>query len=102
MVAREKPPMDEAANPEPEAPQAPVPPPLDQELERQRRLAAQLAALAARRPPAVRESAVALAGDQAQSFSTPANTLRESLRSPSGLRRAVILREILDVPVGLR
>ena len=68
------------------------------ELERQQQMLAQLRELEmtraarARNAPATGEAAVA----------TAANRLPADLRTPSGLRRAVVLREILGPPVGMR
>jgi hypothetical protein len=99
MVAREKPPMapveERPAEPEPWEP--------DPEVERQRRLAEQLALLAARRTRA-EEPAFAVTRDEGFKPASPESpqTLRENLRAPGSLRRAIVLREILDVPVGLR
>jgi type IV secretory pathway VirB10-like protein len=91
-----------------------VPPPLEQvmaapaaadntrELERQQQMLGQLRDLEAARQdqayviPASTAGAVAAASDAGRS-----NRLLAELRQPAGLRRAVLLREILGPPVGL-
>jgi hypothetical protein len=40
-------------------------------------------------------------GPTAAGVTAPANRLRPDLRNPAGLRRAVVLREVLGPPVGL-
>ena len=92
------------------APVAP-PPPLvpaaaslrSEELERQRVLAEQLAALQAERVAVRRraEAATAAVAERAVAARAPAR-LMEDLRDPAALRRAVLLREVLGTPVGLR
>ncbi len=92
------------------APVAP-PPPLvpaaaslrSEELERQRVLAEQLAALQAERVAARRraEEVSAAVAERAVAARAPAR-LMEDLRDPAALRRAVLLREVLGTPVGLR
>ena len=68
------------------------------ELERQQQMLARLQELEMARParagraPATGEALVA----------APANRLPADLRTPAGLRRAVVLREILGPPVGMR
>jgi hypothetical protein len=68
------------------------------ELERQQQMLARLQELETARPahagiaPAIVEAPV----------SAPANRLPADLRTPAGLRRAVVLREILGPPVGMR
>lgn len=74
-----------------------------QELERQRQMLAQLRELEAARQgqadliPASTAGAVTAAADAGRT-----NRLLAELRQPAGLRRAVLLREILGPPVGLR
>ena len=68
------------------------------ELERQQQMLTRLRELETARParaghaPATGEALVA----------APANRLPADLRTPAGLRRAVVLREILGPPVGMR
>jgi hypothetical protein len=73
------------------------------ELERQRLLAEQLAALQAERVAGRRraEEATAAVAERAVAARAPAR-LMEDLRDPAALRRAVLLREVLGTPVGLR
>jgi hypothetical protein len=74
------------------------------ELERQRRLAEELRQLEAERTEArrraVRESAEAAAASSAARAAR--GGLAEELRDAASARRAVILREVLGTPVGLR
>ncbi len=105
--------LERGANPRPE-PAAPPPVQEDRrqaELERQRKLAEEMAALAAARAAAERraaELAKAAAGDAVRLSSAAAaasaarESLREDLRDPKSLRRAVLLREVLGPPVALR
>lgn len=92
------------------APAAPPPPVLPApvsaraaELERQRLLADQLAAVQAERVAGRRraEEATAAVAERAVAARAPAR-LMEDLRDPAALRRAVLLREVLGTPVGLR
>lgn len=75
-------------------------------LERQRGLADQFAALQARRAEATREAkAVWTATPDAPSSSASAGrevTLLRELRNARSLRKAIVLREVLGTPVGLR
>ena len=73
------------------------------ELERQRLLAEQLAAVQAERVAGRRraEEATAAVAERAVAARAPAR-LMEDLRDPAALRRAVLLREVLGTPVGLR
>lgn len=81
-------------------------------LERQQALAAQLAALQARRAEAGREakavwmtapeSAAAAAATSARVGSRADVGLLGELRNASSLRKAIVLREVLGTPVGLR
>lgn len=68
------------------------------ELERQQQILQRLRELETARP--------ALAGTTSATVeapvSAPANRLPADLRTPAGLRRAVVLREILGPPVGMR
>ena len=93
------------------APAAPPPPVLPsaasvraEELERQRALAEQLAALEAERLAARRraEQVAATAAVRAADAARASTRLGEDLRDPAALRRAVLLREVLGTPVGLR
>ena len=96
---------------EPPAP-ASAPPPVIQtaasvrsdELERQRALAEQMAALEAERIAARRraEQVAATAAVRAADAARASTRLGEDLRDPGALRRAVLLREVLGTPVGLR
>ncbi|MFA5056647.1 MAG: hypothetical protein WC485_00915 [Opitutaceae bacterium] len=97
------PPMMEEVRPyvvEPPLPflEMPAAPDRAAELARQQQMLQQLRELESARSmlPA---AAVAPGGSPA---SAPANWLHAELRQPSGLRRAVILREILGPPVGLQ
>jgi hypothetical protein len=76
-------------------------------LERQRGLAAQLAALQARKAEAGREAKSVWASQQPEPVATPGRVrddagLLAELRNARSLRRAIILREVLGTPVGLR
>ena len=91
---------------------AAAPPPLaplaasvrSEELERQRVLAEQLAALEAERAAARRraEEAAASVAVRAAGVARASIRLGDDLRDPGALRRAVLLREVLGTPVGLR
>jgi len=74
------------------------------ELERQRLLAEQLATLQAERAAVRRraEEAAATAAVRAAGVARASGRLVEELRDPGALRRAVLLREVLGTPVGLR
>ncbi|MFM7751078.1 MAG: hypothetical protein ACKPB0_11775 [Opitutaceae bacterium] len=108
--------FERALNPEPELAPAPAAPPVAAatvaeapdrravELERQRRLADELRQLEAERAEAKRraaresvEAAVATASARAHR-----GGLAEELRDAASARRAIILREVLGTPVGLR
>jgi len=100
----EPPPMMEEVRPvmvEPppmQAMDAAAAPGYSRELERQQQILQRLRELETARQayagiaPAIVEALV----------SAPANRLPADLRTPTGLRRAVVLREILDPPVGMR
>jgi len=95
-----------------EAAPASAPPPLapaasslrSEELERQRVLAEQLAALEAERAAARRraEEVAAAGAVRAAGVARASTRLGDDLRDPGALRRAVLLREVLGTPVGLR
>lgn len=97
----------------PEAPPPlPVPPPIvetrNAELERQEKLAQEIKSLEEARLLAKRRAAKAAAGAEAEAGSATGQrhaargrTL-DDLRDPESIRRAVVLREILGTPVGLR
>ena len=68
------------------------------EFERQQRLIEQFRELEASR----QASTVTGPGPAGATVGAPASRLRPDLRSPQGLRRAVVLREVLGPPVGLR
>jgi hypothetical protein len=68
------------------------------ELERQQQMLARLRELETARPAHAR--IVSAAGEAP--VSAAANRLPADLRTPAGLRRAVVLREILGPPVGMR
>jgi hypothetical protein len=78
-----------------------------EEEERQRKLTAQLRALEAQRAEERRRAAEIAAGARARKpiaaieFAA-ASSLRDQLRDKGELRRAIVLREILSTPVGLR
>ena len=103
--------------------EAPAPPPLPRKpasvaaqtardedvLERQRALAEQMRLLEARRAESRRQAAEAAAPlSAAMAYSAGPSTKARSrelladLRSPAGARRAWLLREVLDTPVGLK
>ncbi len=98
---------------EPEPTFAPPPPPVlpdrsRAELERQYRLAEEMKALEEARAVAKRRAAQ-LAAAQAEVASSKGalrsvarGRLLEDLKDPQSLRRAVVLREVLGTPVGLR
>jgi hypothetical protein len=67
------------------------------EFEHQQRLIEQFRELEASR----QASTVTGPGPTAAGVTAPANRLRPDLRNPAGLRRAVVLREVLGPPVGL-
>jgi len=102
--------MERKISGEQPAPAAP-PPPLapaaarvrSEELERQRGLAEQLAALEAERAEVRRRAEEAAAPAPARGMAVRGSVrLVEELRDPGALRRAVLLREVLGTPVGLR
>jgi hypothetical protein len=68
------------------------------ELERQQQMFAQLRELETARPAHARIAPATVEAPVA----APANRLPADLRTPAGLRRAVVLREILGPPVGMR
>ncbi|BET65554.1 hypothetical protein ASA1KI_04720 [Opitutales bacterium ASA1] len=92
----------------------PAPPPIprmeEQEsamaavLERQRSLDDQLRAIRAARAAAREQSAFALPGTRSRDpiKDGAIGSLRESLTGPAAMRRAIVLREVLGEPVGLR
>lgn len=74
-------------------------------LERQRKLADELRALEAARKMEEQRAATAAAlqrAEEAPLVMAGRRDLREQLRDPQELRRAIVLREILGAPVGLR
>lgn len=77
-------------------------------LDRQRRLAEQMEELAERRRAAARAAeragreAVPVGASAAASSRRPAVSLAAELRDPRALRRAFVMREVLDAPVALR
>jgi hypothetical protein len=82
-------------------------------LERQRRLGEEMRALEAARLAQERRAAEITAavhkeerasarGLRETRVRVPGNVLREQLRDPAELRRAILLREVLGTPVGLR
>jgi hypothetical protein len=93
-------------------PPAPEPPDLRKaqaaEVARQEQLAEQMRALESARFAAeqrARETSAALrreAQSQEKRLTAARNTLLADLKDPAGLRRAMILREVLGTPVGLR
>jgi hypothetical protein len=108
--------FERALNPEPEPAPAPAAPPAAAatilevpdrraaELERQRRLAEDLRQLEAERAEARRRTARDSAGAAAAAAAVRSarGGLAEELRDAASVRRAVILREVLGTPVGLR
>lgn len=73
------------------------------ELERQQQMLGQLRELEAARPGPTQDAPASTAGAVSSAAETGrANRLLAELRQPAGLRRAVLLREILGPPVGLR
>lgn len=103
--------LERRARPEPEpAPLAPPPlPVLDAraaELERQRKLAEEIKALEEARVAARKRAAAISAGAEAAAASAGVRAVRgrvyEDLHDAGALRRAVVLREVLGTPVGLR
>lgn len=68
------------------------------ELERQQQMLARLRELETARPAHARIAPATVEAPVA----APANRLPADLRTPAGLRRAVVLREILSPPVGMR
>ncbi len=68
------------------------------DLERQQQLIGQFRELEASR----QASTVTVPGSRAGGETAPARWLLPDLRSPQGLRRAMVLREVLGPPVGLR
>ncbi|MBI5691905.1 MAG: hypothetical protein HZC55_17630 [Verrucomicrobia bacterium] len=102
--------LERRARPEPETPPPlPAVPAFDAraaELERQRKLAEEIKALEEARL-ATKRRAAALAAEvesraAAASAEATSGRAREDLRDPAALRRAVVLREVLGTPVGLR
>jgi len=97
---------EEPAAAAPPPPLAPVPAAArvrSEELERQRVLAEQLAALEAERAAVRRRAEEAAAPVPARGMAVRGSVrLVEELRDPGALRRAVLLREVLGTPVGLR
>jgi hypothetical protein len=99
--------LERQARPEP-AP-APAPPPVidtrSAELERQRRLAEEIRALEEARAAAKKKAAAAREAE-AQLTATMSHAARGrvvgDLQDPASLRRAIVLREVLGTPVGLR
>ncbi len=92
-----------------EAPQAEVSPmavsteTLEASLERQEQLAVKLQELADQRALAERRAAaVAVTQAAVARHALAGDELRRDLRDPRSLRRAMILREVLGTPVGLR
>jgi hypothetical protein len=71
-------------------------------LERQRELAEQLEALASTRRIVERKAAAIVAHAKAQEPSPIRGELMHELRGAHNLRRAMVLREVLGPPVGLR
>jgi len=72
-------------------------------LERQEQLATKMRELAEQRAMVARKAAAVAVTDAAVAHSALAgNELRHDLRDPRSLRRAMVLREILGVPVALR
>jgi hypothetical protein len=69
-----------------------------QEFERQQQLIGQFRELEASR----RASTVTVPGSMAAEVAAPVYRMLPDLRSPRGLRRAIVLREVLGPPVGLR
>ncbi len=108
--------FERALNPEPEPAPAPAAPPVaaatlaevpdrrTAELERQRRLAEELRQLEAERVEAKRRAARESVEAAAATASARAHRggLAEELRDAASARRAIILREVLGTPVGLR
>jgi hypothetical protein len=100
----EAPPMIEAVRPVVVAPPslepAKVAATLDRstEFERQQRLIEQFRELEASR----QASTVTVPGPTGATMTAPAHRWLPDLRSPQGLRRAMVLREVLGPPVGLR
>ncbi|HVS54370.1 MAG TPA: hypothetical protein VHD62_18585 [Opitutaceae bacterium] len=84
------------------------PPTRNAELERQVRLAAELRAVTERRLMGERRSAEVSAAQLQQAASEDGlrsvarARLLEDLRDPQSVRRAIVLREVLGAPVGLR
>lgn len=68
------------------------------EVERQQQMLARLRELETARPANAPRAPAAVAAPVAE----PASRLPADLRTPAGLRRAVVLREILGPPVGMR
>lgn len=112
LKPRRPPPLTKSGVP-PGLPGAPKPPPLietasipsipidDQALARQREILEKLAAVKAAKQAAahvVKTDKTA----KAKASSAPSTSLRHALRDPAQTRRAVVLREILGTPVGLR
>jgi len=92
---------------EQEAPPREEPPALSVVLERQQKLAEEMRALEAARQAELRRAAdLAAAAKKEPAAATAARTARgdllEDLRGAKHLRRAIVLREVLGAPVGLR
>lgn len=91
-------------------PMRPVEPPvivasetLEASLQRQEQLATKLRELTEQRAMVARKAAAVAVTDAAAVQSARAGTeLRHDLRDPRSLRRAMVLREVLGTPVGLR
>ncbi len=100
------PPIVAEAAPEPPADEPATSPSLAAVLEGQRQLADQMRALEAARVQGERRAANAATMSAATAISTPAMNitaeLLADLRDPPTVRRAWLMREILDRPVGLR
>ena len=106
--------LERQARPEP-APAAPLPPPVTPvvdrrgaELERQEQLAERMRVLEETRVLVKRRAAQSAAGVAAEANSEPGlrraarGRALDDLHDPESLRRAIVLREVLGTPVGLR
>jgi|DewCreStandDraft_4_1066084.scaffolds.fasta_scaffold107002_3 hypothetical protein len=112
LKPRRPPPLTKSGVP-PGLPGAPKPPPIfepavvppipidEQALARQREIQEKLAAA-----KAAKQAAAKLVKDnkaaKEKASSAPPSSLRDALRDPAQTRRAIVLREILGTPVGLR
>lgn len=108
--------LERQANPQPEPLPVPRPVPVapmavesrSAELERQEQLAEEIKTLEEARMLAKRRAAKVVAGELAEANSERGqrNAARgralDDLRDPESLRRAIVLREVLGTPVGLR